>query len=117
MSERDESGTTINPEVEEDGREHLRELLEGNAEFRRIWEERRAGREVGLLVLKRRLELGISQKELAERVGTSQNRIYSIESGDANPTLETLQRLATVLGMPLEIRPVESSPGPLGKLT
>ncbi len=61
MSERDESGTMINPEVEEDGREHLRELLEGNAEFRRIWEERRAGREIGLLVLKRRLELGISQ--------------------------------------------------------
>jgi ribosome-binding protein aMBF1 (putative translation factor) len=118
MSERDESkaGTTINPEVEEDGLEHLRDLLEGNAEFRRIWEEQRAGREVGLLVLKRRLELGISQKELAERVGTSQNRIYVIESGDANPTLETLQRLATVLKVPLEIRPVELAGSP-GKLT
>ncbi len=47
-------------------------------------------------------------------MGTSQNRIY-VMSGDANPTLETLQRLATVLGMPLEIRPVElaRSPGRL----
>lgn len=112
MSERDESDAMLNPEVEEDGLKHLRDLLEGNVEFRRIWEERRAGREVGLLVLKRRLELGISQKELAERVGTSQNRIYVIESGDANPTLETLQRLATVLGIPLEIRPVEIARSP-----
>lgn len=93
--------------AEEDGREHLRELLENDAEFRRIWEERRARRELGVLVLGRRLELGLSQRELAARVGTSQNRIYLIENGDANPTLDTLGRLAAVLEIALEIRPTE----------
>lgn len=71
-----------------------------------MWEERRAGRELGMIVLERRLDLGLSQRELAQRIGTSQNRIYLIENGEANPTLETLQSLATVLGVPLEIKPL-----------
>jgi predicted transcriptional regulator len=97
----------IDSEVEEDGREHLSELLESSEEFRQIWEARRARRELGMLILKRRLEFGLTQKELARLAGTSQNRIYLIESGDANPTLDTLQRLAGALDFSLEIRPTE----------
>lgn len=40
-------------------------------------------------------------------MGTSQNRIYLIENGDANPTLDTLERLAAVLNVALEIRPAQ----------
>jgi len=36
---------------------------------------------------------------------TSRNRIYLIESGDANPTLDTLGRLAAMLDVAVEIRP------------
>ena len=97
----------IDPEVEEDGRAHLEETLEADEEFRRVWEANRARRELGMLILEKRLELGISQRELADRVGTSQNRIYLIENGEANPTLDTIQRLADVLGVSLEIRPRE----------
>lgn len=110
MSERDK-GNEIDPAVEEDGREHLRELLENDEEFRRIWEERRPRRELGMRILKRRLELGLSQRDLAGLVGTSQNRIHLIENGDANPTLDTLQRLARVLDISLEIRPTELAAG------
>ncbi len=95
----------IDPEVEEDGETHLRELLERDGRFRQVWEANRAKRELGMLVLDFRLERGLSQRELASRVGTSQNRIYLIENGEANPTLETLQRLSEVLGFALEIRP------------
>lgn len=97
----------INPEVEEDGEAHLRQMLAADQEFRRVWEEGRSRRELGMFVLEKRLDLGISQRELAERVGTSQNRIYLIENGETNPTLDTLQRLADVLGFSLEIRPRE----------
>lgn len=97
----------IDPAVEEDGAAHLEELLESDEEFRRVWEANRAKRELGMLILEKRLDLGLSQRELAERVGTSQNRIYLMESGEANPTLDTLQRLASVLGFTLEIRPRE----------
>ena len=100
-------GRGITPEVEEDGQAHLEEMLERDEEFRRVWEANRAKRELGMLVLEKRLDSGLSQRELAERVGTSQNRIYLIENGEANPRLDTLQRLARVLGFTLEIRPRE----------
>ncbi len=108
--ERDEgrgAGAGINPEVEEDGEEHLRWMLSTDQEFRRAWEAGRARRELGMLILEKRMELGLSQRELAEQVGTSQNRIYLMENGETNPTLDTLQRLADVLGFALEIRPSE----------
>jgi|SRR5215204_1114196 len=98
-------GAGINPEVEEDGEEHLTQMLSTDQEFRRAWEEGRSRRKLGMFVLEKRMELGLSQRELAELVGTSQNRIYLIENGETNPTLDTLQHLADVLGFPLVISP------------
>lgn len=106
--DRDNGGNTeagINPEVEEDGEAHLRQMLAADPEFRRAWEEGRSRKEVGIFVLEKRMDLGLSQRELARRVGTSQNQIYLIENGETNPTLDTLQRLADVLGFPLVIHP------------
>ncbi len=105
MTTKREEHTGINPEVEEDGGNHLEEMLDRDEGFRRVWEANRGRRELGMSVLEKRLELGLSQRELAGRIGTSQNRIYLIENGEANPTLDTLQRLAEVLGLALEIRP------------
>jgi ribosome-binding protein aMBF1 (putative translation factor) len=100
----------MNPELEEDGEEHLREMLRTDEEFRALWEANRAKREFGYAVLRHRLDLGLSQRELAERVRTSQNRIYLIENGEANPTLDSLTRLAAVLGLTLEVRLSEKKP-------
>ncbi len=106
--ESDNGGNTdagINPEVEEDGEAHLRQMLATDPKFRQAWEEGQARRELGMFVLEKRMDLGLSQRELAKRVGTSQNQVYLIENGETNPTLDTLQRLADVLGFPLVIRP------------
>ncbi len=46
-----------------------------------------------------RLEAGLSQDELALRVGTSQPNIARIESGKQDPSLRTLHRLAEALGL------------------
>jgi transcriptional regulator with XRE-family HTH domain len=62
-------------------------------------------------VVMRRRALGLSQQELAERLGTSQTQIWRIESGQANPTLDTLVRLSEILGLDLEIGPTESPGG------
>jgi transcriptional regulator with XRE-family HTH domain len=82
----------------------LHQTLSTDPEFQRAWKEGQARREVGMFVLEKRMELGLSQRELAERVGTSQNRIYLIENGETNPTLDTLQKLADILGFDLVIR-------------
>ena len=46
----------------------------------------------------------LTQRELAERVGTSQSAIASLERGDANPTVETLARCAEAAGFSLHVR-------------
>ena len=48
-----------------------------------------------LLRLKRRL----SQNVLADEAGVTQALVSTIERGRANPTLESLERLAQVLGI------------------
>ena len=56
---------------------------------------------------------GLSQRELARRMGTSQAAIDRLESGGVGATLTTLQRVATALG--LERRPVQKIPDVPGR--
>ena len=67
-------------------------------------------REELIKVLKERREaLKVTQEHLAELSGVGLRTLKSIESGKGNPTLETLNRLADVLGLELklEIRKLE----------
>jgi transcriptional regulator with XRE-family HTH domain len=50
-------------------------------------------------VIKRRMELGLSQQQVAERMGTSHTAISRIENGQHPTKQETLARLADALEM------------------
>ncbi|HEY3960393.1 MAG TPA: helix-turn-helix transcriptional regulator [Solirubrobacteraceae bacterium] len=49
------------------------------------------------IVIRRRGQLGLSQAELAQRMGTSHSAISRIESGRHHTTVQTLRRLAAAL--------------------
>src|SRR5438270_720831 len=51
------------------------------------------------IVIRRRMELGLTQEQLAERMGTSHSAISRIESGQHSTSVQTLQRLAAALEM------------------
>jgi transcriptional regulator with XRE-family HTH domain len=51
----------------------------------------------------RREMLDVTQEHLAELSGVSLRTLKTIESGYGNPTFETLNKLADVLGMELKI--------------
>lgn len=51
------------------------------------------------IVIRRRMELGLTQAELATRMGTSHSAISRIESGQHSTSVQTLQRLAAALEM------------------
>lgn len=55
-------------------------------------------------VLRARSEKGLTQKDLAERVGTKQSVISRLEAGRANPSVAFLRKLAQALNSHLEIR-------------
>ena len=52
---------------------------------------------IARLVILRRTELGLTQDELARRMGTSHSAISRIESGQHRTSLATLERLALAL--------------------
>jgi XRE family transcriptional regulator, regulator of sulfur utilization len=45
----------------------------------------------------RRLELGLRQKQVAQSIGMTQPHLSLIESGEANPNINTIIRLASAL--------------------
>jgi transcriptional regulator with XRE-family HTH domain len=55
------------------------------------------------LVFRLRTEAGLTQAELARRMGTTQSAIARIEGGGARPSLDTLERLAVAVGKELVV--------------
>ena len=59
----------------------------------------KSGNSIGLLVQQVRRHAHLTQRELAERVGTSQSAIAKLEQGESNPTIDTLERCAAAAGL------------------
>lgn len=55
-------------------------------------------------VIEARMRKGVTQEELAEKIGTKQSVISRLESGKANPSMNFLKKLAQALNSHLEIK-------------
>lgn len=69
--------------------------------FDQLAEQRR---EVVADLVQVRHKLGLSQTEVAARMGTSQSAVARLESGDGDVRLSSLQRYADALGRDLRLR-------------
>lgn len=70
-----------------------------SAAYRTQQEERAGYREIAWLLIRYRMDHGLTQQELAERVGTSHSQISRIESGRHKTSLDTLLRIARALDL------------------
>lgn len=61
------------------------------------------GTDFGRLIKELRVNSGMSQRELGERLGTTQSAIARLEAGNAEPKLGTLQKLAMAFGRDLHL--------------
>jgi len=52
----------------------------------------------------RRIQLGLTQQELSELSGVSQQLISQIENGKAQPSLRTITKLAEVLKLDIDLK-------------
>ena len=86
----------------------LEEQLQ-DPEFRREYEALQPERAVIQAMIDARKTSGLTQKELAERTGIAQGDISKLENGNANPSIRTLQRLASGMGMTLKVEFVPTS--------
>lgn len=70
-------------------------------------------------VLKARSESGLTQAEVAARIGTTQSAIARLESAEPkhSPSIATLQKYAKALGYKVELRLVKTEPRPTRRST
>jgi transcriptional regulator with XRE-family HTH domain len=61
-------------------------------------------KEMGAKLKFRREFLNLRQEDLAEMSGVTSKTIHLVESGTGNPSVETLEKMVTVLGMELLIQ-------------
>lgn len=73
------------------------------AEYDRAYAEARLAADVGERIRAARETAGLSQRDLATRMGTSQAAVARLEAGGVGATLTTLHRVAVALGLELNI--------------
>lgn len=83
-------------------KEFLNEKLK-DPEFRKEWDELEPEYQLIKAMLHARDEQNISQRQLSDITGITQADISKMESGEANPTLQTIKKIAQGLGMKLEL--------------
>lgn len=85
-----------------DFRKYLEKQLQ-NPDFKAEWDALEPELSIMQAVIDPRKESGLTQQQLAERTGISQADISKLENGNANPSLKTLQRLASAMDKKLKI--------------
>ncbi|MCE7082803.1 helix-turn-helix domain-containing protein [Streptomyces sp. ST2-7A] len=81
----------------------VKQLLGQTVEYDQEYVDARLAGDLGQAVYDRRVELGLSQTEPAERAAMTQPQISRIEGGDTVPTLPLLRRLAKALDGSLNV--------------
>jgi transcriptional regulator with XRE-family HTH domain len=75
----------------------LNAISETARTYRTEWERLRPFEEIARVVILRRGKLGLSQEEVAKRMGTTASVISRVESGQHATSMSTLKRLAEAL--------------------
>ena len=95
-----------------DGIEVMEKVLNSYPEFHENVAEQRLGIQVSRAIYEARVAAGLSQKELAAKIGTHQSAISRLESSDYDQhSLATLYKIADALGARVEVRIVPTSSG------
>lgn len=98
-----------NPHTGGDVMEFLREQRAKNPELQRLYELGRPRFEQVSAMIGARAAAGLTQKELAERMGVDVRTIWRLESLEHSPRLDSLQRAAEALDCDLEVKFVPRS--------
>lgn len=81
----------------------VKEMLMLDDEFKVEYDKLQTRYEAISQVIEERSKQKISQQELALRIGTQKSNISRFESGDYNPSLEYLSRIAHALGKEIHV--------------
>ena len=92
--------------MKDDFEKYLEEQLKYE-KFRKEWEALEPEYTIMKAMFDARTSMGLTQKELSVRSGIAQGDISKMENGNANPSIKTLQKLASAMGKTLKIEFVD----------
>ena len=85
-------------------KEHIKEKM-GNPEFKQAWKELDAEFSILEGIIKARKKAGLTQQELARKIGTKQPALSRLEKGGfETANIETLRKIADALNLQLVVR-------------
>ncbi len=86
----------------DDLQKHIQESM-ADPGFQKAWKETEPTYELIRQIIALRLRKGLTQRELARRIGTTQSVIARIESGGQNMSIRTLKKIANELDADVKI--------------
>lgn len=86
-------------------RDYVIEREARDPEFRAARRETRPQFEFRRALLEARIDAGLTQREMAERLGVKQPALARWEAGETMPTLDTLYRVAQALQLEFSVTP------------
>lgn len=81
-----------------------KKLLLKDPKVRKAIEETRLEYEIARALIRARIDKGLTQKQLADKLDTKQSVISRVEGAQSTPSLSLLKRLATGLGLSLSVQ-------------
>lgn len=83
-----------------------------DAGFRAEWQRLAPARAFGIALLRYRTENDLTQRELAVALGVSQPRVAKLESGEHNPSIDTIITVVGRLGIEfaIDVAPADRTP-------
>lgn len=77
-----------------------------NKAVEKAWEEYNAD-----ILLEARKKAGMTQSEVAEKIGATKSYVSRVERGKVVPTVASFYRIVAALGMQVEITPLQTEAG------
>jgi len=86
-----------------DFEESKKEAFRKNPELKKAYDALELEFSIIEQVIRKRLEKGLTQKQLADKIGTKQSAIARLEGGNTNPSVAFLEKVSKALGSKLQI--------------
>ena len=83
--------------------EQDRARLMADPKLKKLYDEGAAKREIWLQLAEARLAAGLTQEQMAERLGTTQSQVSRIEKRGEDISIGTLRRYVSALGKDLRL--------------
>lgn len=75
----------------------LKKQILSDPEVKRLYDEMQPEYDLIDKIIAKRIEKNLSQQDLAKKIGTGQSAISRLESGNSNPSLKFIQKIAKAL--------------------